>query len=222
MQNRMNIIESLDKVKSASLVDAMGRTHTHQCHVLDMVSPTPGRVVFGQAITMDFMPVRGDLDHQDVNNYARFFYEAIGEGGGGKVLVMASNGNNDVSMGGGTKHSRLQNHKLDGLITDGRLRDFDELSEYDFGTYCKGKAVRWGGDAVVPVAVNVPVVLGGVRVIPGDYIYADDAAIVIIPEKDIESVLKEAFSIENEDALFIEKIKNEKPEEVMKAGSQET
>ncbi len=209
------------KIKSASLVDAMGRMFQHKCFVLDLVSPTPGRVVFGQAATMNYLPVRTDLDNPEVNNYARLFYEALGDQRNGKVLVMASNGYSDVSMGGGTKHSRLQNHQLNGLITDGRLRDFDEFENYDFGSYCKGKAVRWGGDVVVPTSVNIPIALDGIRVIPGDYIYADDAAVVVIPEKRILNVLEEAVKVEGEDAHFIEQIKKEDPAQVLKKGSGE-
>ena len=33
-----------------------------------------------------------------------------------------------------------------GVLTDGRLRDFDELARYDFAAYCSGEATRWGGD----------------------------------------------------------------------------
>ena len=29
-------------LKCADLVDAMGRLHRHRCHILDLVSPTPG------------------------------------------------------------------------------------------------------------------------------------------------------------------------------------
>lgn len=218
----MNDIDRLVKeIKSASLVDAMGRMYQHKCFVLDLVSPTPQRIVFGQAVTMNYLPVREDLDNAQINNYARLFYQAIGEQGNGKVLVMASNGYSDVSMGGGTKHSRLQNHRLNGLITDGRLRDFDELENYDFGTYCRGKAVRWGGDVVVPTEVNTSIVLAGIRIVPGDYIYADAAAVVVIPENRIKDVLEEAAKIEKEDAQFIKKIKEENPMEVLRQGSGE-
>ena len=219
----IDIAAHVKKIKSASLVDAMGRMYQHKCFVLDMVSPVSGTIIFGQAVTMNFLPVREDLDSPEVNNYARLFYQAIeDQQGTGKVLVMASNGYKDVSMGGGTKHSRLQNHNLGGLITDGRLRDFDEFEAYDFGVYCKGQTVRWGGDTVVPVAVNIPIALDGIRVMPGDYIYADGAAIVAIPEHRIEDVLLEAVKVEGQDADFIEKIKDENPQEVLNKGSHET
>ncbi|MGH2687547.1 MAG: RraA family protein, partial [Actinomycetota bacterium] len=35
------------QVRTADVVDAMGRLHRHRCHVLDLVTPTPGRLLFG-------------------------------------------------------------------------------------------------------------------------------------------------------------------------------
>ena len=128
------------------------------------------------------------------------FYEAVGDDPQGKVLVLASNGYVDASMGGGTKLMRLQRHGLAGVLTDGRLRDFDELAEYDFAAYCSGEATRWGGNEVTPFQANVPVVLRGVGVIPGVYVFADSSGAVVIPPGDLERVLAEARSIEADDA----------------------
>jgi regulator of RNase E activity RraA len=44
------------------------------------------------------------------------------------VIVLASNGYTDTSMGGGTKLLRLHQNGCAGVLTDGRLRDFDELA----------------------------------------------------------------------------------------------
>jgi Aldolase/RraA len=75
---------------------------------------------------------------------ANLFYEAVGDEPAGKVIVLASNGYTDTSMGGGTKLLRLQEHGCAGVLTDGRLRDFDELTRYDFAAYCSGEANALG------------------------------------------------------------------------------
>ena len=69
--------------------------------------------------------------------------------------MLASNGYTDTSMGGGTKLLRLQQNGCAGALTDGRLRDFDELARYDFAACCSGEATRWGGDRVTPFQANV-------------------------------------------------------------------
>jgi 4-hydroxy-4-methyl-2-oxoglutarate aldolase len=196
-------------LKCADLVDAVGRLHRHRCHILDLVSPTPGRVLFGPAVTISYFPTcTAGLDPERYN-LANLFYEAVGGDPEGKVLVLASNGYTEVSMGGGTKLGRVQNHRLAGVLTDGRLRDFGELAGYDFAAYCSGEATHWGGGEVTPFQANVPVVLKGVGVIPGQYVFADSAGAVVIPPQDLEQVLAEAHSIQADDARFREEIARE-------------
>jgi 4-hydroxy-4-methyl-2-oxoglutarate aldolase len=200
---------SVEGLKTADLVDAMGRLHRHRCHILDLVSPTPGRVLFGPAVTISYFPTCSAALDPERYNLANLFYEAVRDDPEGKVVVLASNGYTNASMGGGTKLSRLQNHGCAGVLTDGRLRDFDQLAEYDFAAYCSGEATRWGGDEVTPFQANVPVVLSGVGVIPGQYVFADSAGAVVIPDGQIEDVLAGARAIAKEDARYLEQIKNE-------------
>ena len=193
---------AVEGLKCADIVDAMGRLHRHRCHVLDLVSPTPGRVLFGPAVTISYFPsCSAALDPQRYN-LANLFYQAVGEDPAGKVLVLASNGYTDVSMGGGTKLMRLQVHGLAGVLTDGRLRDFSELAGYDFASYCSGEATHWGGGEVTPLQANVPVVVSGVGVMPGQYVYADSSGAVVIPDGQIDEVLAEARKVQAEDERF--------------------
>ena len=205
----MDYAAAIHGLKCADLVDAMGRLHRHRCHLLDRVTPTPGRVLFGPAVTISYFPTcTAGLDPERYN-LANLFYKAVGNDPEGKVLVLASNGYVDVSMGGGTKLSRLQRHRLAGVLSDGRLRDFNELAGYDFAAYCGGEATRWGGGEVTPFQANVPVVLKGVGVIPGHYVYADSSGAVVIPPADLDHVLAEARSIEADDARYREEIVRE-------------
>jgi 4-hydroxy-4-methyl-2-oxoglutarate aldolase len=123
--------------------------------------------------------------------------------------VLASNGYTDTSMGGGTKLLRLHQNGCAGVLTDGRLRDFDELARYDFAAYCSGEATRWGGERVTPFQANVPVVLEGVGVMPGQYVFADSSGAVVIPDGQIDEVLAEARKVEAEDAAFRDQIARE-------------
>jgi len=76
-----------------------------------------------------------------------------------------------------------------------------------FAAYCKGETTRWGGDLVTPFQANVPVVLDGVGVIPGHYVYTDSAGVVVIPADDIAAVLEEAGRIERQDAGYLDQIR---------------
>jgi regulator of RNase E activity RraA len=96
-----------------------------------------------------------------------------------------------------------------GVLADGRLRDFEELSAYGFATWCRGETTRWGGDTIMPFAANIAVEVGGVSVVPGDYIYADASGAVVIPRTSLARVLDEARKVEAEDARSIKEIAGE-------------
>jgi regulator of RNase E activity RraA len=206
----------LRQVTCASLVDAMGRLHEHRAYVLPMASPDPDRPLFGPAVTMTYLPFRSGLD--GVQDFAELFYRAVGPDPEGQVLVMSSGGYPDASHAGGTKLSRVENHGLAGVLCDGRLRDFAQLAGYDFATWCRGEATRWGGDTVMPYAAGQPVEIGGVCVIPGDYVYVDASGGVVIPAADVRQVVDQALRIEADDARFVETIRAERSDAPERGG----
>ncbi|MBY8882899.1 RraA family protein [Actinacidiphila acidipaludis] len=158
----------------ADAMDALGRLHRHHSHMVDLSSPAPDRLLFGPAVTMSFFPTCEDALPSETFNFVNVFDQAVREGALGRVLVMASNGYPDVSLGGGTKMSRPVGRGLRGVLADGRLRDFSQLEENGLAVYCRGEEARWGGDKVTPFEANRPVVVYGVAVRPGDYVWATD------------------------------------------------
>jgi 4-hydroxy-4-methyl-2-oxoglutarate aldolase len=199
------------EVTTASLVDAMGRIHNHRCHILDLVSPTPGRRLAGPAVTISYFPTCDHALDPESYNFGELFHRAVGDDGTGRVLVLASNGYPDTSLCGGTKLFRAQKMGLAGVLSDGRIRDFDELAEYDFATYCRGEATRWGGDAVTPHLANVPVVINQVGIHPGDFVFADSSGAVVIPPSQVDQVVEEALRVNEEDRTAREEISEESP-----------
>ena len=203
--------DMLDRVATADLVDAMGRLHRHRAHIMDLVTPTLGRRLFGPAVTISYFPTcETALDPKEYN-FGRLFLDAVGEEPQGRVLVLAGNGHPDTSLGGGTKLSRAHNMHLAGVLADGRLRDFEGLAGYDFATYCRGEATKWGGDVVTPFQANVPVIVSGVGIWPGDYIHADSSGAVVIPAGQVKEVVEGALAVVEEDAGYLEEIKQEAP-----------
>jgi regulator of RNase E activity RraA len=205
-----NILRSrAETFSAATLTDAIGRNYSHRAHILDLVSPTPGRKLVGRAVTIRYIPYRADMSDDDGLSFARFFYEAIGEDAEGSVLVLDSSGQHDVSMGGAAKFSRLHNHRLAGLVTDARIRDFEELVAFDPVFYCRGETVRAGTTKLMPVAANVPVSVNGTTVLPGDYISADRSGVVVIPSGSIDQILESAAELDAEDRALLSIIRKE-------------
>jgi regulator of RNase E activity RraA len=214
--------EQLEGLGVADVVDAMMMTFQHRPQIIHLDSPDPQRVLFGPAVTIGYMPVRKDLMDPEKHSLGPAFYRAIGdEDPTGKVLVMASNGYPDASLGGGTKLSRVRNHKMAGILCDGQLRDYEELNSYDFAVYCKGETVRAGGNEIQPYLMNVPVCVAGITVVPGDYVFAQGSAAVIIPADSAEEILTKAREIVEKMDQVKEFLVDEDPQKVLAQGSSE-
>ncbi|MET7931086.1 RraA family protein [Streptomyces sp. NPDC005349] len=199
------------RVRTPDVVDAMGRMHRHRCHINDLVSPTPGRVLLGPAVTVSYLPSCEETLPPEQFNFFRLFNDAIEDGAQGRVLVLASNGHADVSLGGGTKLSQVAARGLAGILADGRLRDFTEIASYDFAVYCWGQTTKWGGDVVAPFEANRTVVVAGVTVRPGDYVFADTSGAAVIPAAQVLSVFEEANRVAQDEAAFVERMRQGNP-----------
>lgn len=206
----------------ADVVDALMQRYGHRAHLIDLVSPDPSRVLFGPAVTVGFLPVRQDLMDPQRHSLGPAFYRAIEEvEPRGHVLVMASNGHPHASLGGGTKLSRLRNHEMAGVLCDGHLRDFEELLTYDVGVYCRGETVRAGGNEIQPYIAAQPVVLDGITVVPGDYVFARGGAAVVIPAADVVPVLERARMIMTAMDEAKAGMVGEDPQQILERGSDE-
>lgn len=189
----------IEGLTSASICDAMAKRYDHTAHVLDLVSPTPDEVLFGQVATIRFFPNRRD-HHSGEDRFDQLLQAVAGTG---HILVLSSGGHEDEALAGGKKVARIEAAGFTGLLTDGRLRDLDEIAEFDLVAYCSGETIRAAGDEVTPLAANVPVEIDGVGVLPGDWIFADTAGAVVIPNEAIGEILAEAHLIEEKDAAAV-------------------
>jgi len=197
--------ELIEGLGVADAVDAMTMRFQHRAHVIHLDSPDPQRVLFGPAVTISFMPVRKDLMDPEKHSLGPAF----------------CNGHPNTSLGGGTKLSRVRNHKMAGVLCDGQLRDYEELNSYNFAVYCKGETVRAGGNEIQPYLANVPVCVDGVTIVPGDYVFAHGSTAVIIPVDSTESILKKAREIMKKMDSVKDMLANEDPRKVLSQGSSE-
>ena len=206
-----------ERVSCSAICDAMMRRHAHRAHIADLVSPAPERWLLAEAVTMLFMPLRADRLDPERHDFGPLVFEAAGTDPAGKVLVVSSGGHPEQPIAGGKKLSRLANLGMAGVVSDARLRDFAEVVDLGIAAREGGETVRQGGDTILPFAANVPVAVGGVTVVPGDWVYADASGAVVIPPGDLEDVLQEAARIEERDAQIVARMRVEDRERLAPA-----
>ena len=193
------------RVSASALRDCLAQVHDHPAAVVDLVTPTPDRVLFGIAATMRFLPHRADLFTERAHDFAHQYYRAVGEHPGGRVLVMSSGGMPDAALAGGKKMSRAAFQGVAGVLADGRLRDLHELAELGLAIHCNGEAVVPANGVLTPVDAGCAVQVRGVTVVPGDVVYADRSGAVVIPAALAEGVMRAAADLEEADRRVVER-----------------
>jgi len=159
----------------------------------------------GRAVTLQFVPARPDIAQDKPAGGESPEYEAFEKCGPNEVLVMASVGKWD-SVGGDIKFLRLKQREIGGLVTDGSVRDTDEIINYGFPCFSYSTTARQGPAFMQPWKCNDIVQVGGTAVRPGDAIVGDQDGVVVVPAKVAEKVYSIAHGREEIEEIIKEEL----------------
>jgi 4-hydroxy-4-methyl-2-oxoglutarate aldolase len=109
----------------------------------------------------------------------------------GDVLVLTSPSPAPVAFVGDLLATQAHARGVAGMLVDGAVRDLDELAA--FGLPIWARFVRAQGASKGEVGeLDVPVVVGGVEVSPGDLVVMDGDGVVVVPSGRVDDVLPAA------------------------------
>jgi regulator of RNase E activity RraA len=130
----------------------------------------------------------------------------------GDVIVLACHGCERTAMWGGLMSTLSRQAGVTAGIVDGAIRDVDEIRVLDFPVWYRGTVPRPSPTAVhnrtEPVQVNVPVVIRGEVVEPGDIVVADENGITVVSAAQAEAVLEGARLQVSKEKVIREKIES--------------
>jgi len=111
----------------------------------------------------------------------------------GDIVLLAGHGQTDTSMWGGLMSTLAQKVGIAATIVDGAIRDVDEIRDLDYPIWYRGTVPRpsptFLHGRTEPVQINVPVVVLGLVIEPGDIIVADENGVAVVPSAQAEDVL---------------------------------
>jgi regulator of RNase E activity RraA len=111
----------------------------------------------------------------------------------GDIVVVDARGEMSSGVFGEMMMTYFKGKGGAGVVIDGCLRDIAEIKKLGLGLWIKGATPNFHTQTVqFPFAVNVPVACGGVLVMPGDIIIADDDGAVVVPIKLAPELAKKA------------------------------
>jgi len=122
----------------------------------------------------------------------------------GAVVVIDNGGRLDCTVWGGILSRVAAQRGIAGTVVHGTCRDTAEADAVGYPLYATSSFMRTGKDRVQVEAVNGPVSLGDVRVMPGDLVCADADGVVVIPAAQAEAVLAKALVTREKEERILE------------------
>lgn len=181
------LLERLGKLSTQALVDGLWVMGWPAAQIDGARALHPSHKCVGRAVTLQFMPARPDIAKDKPAGGESPEYEAFELCGPNEVLVMSSVGPWE-SVGGDIKFLRLKQLQIGGLVTDGSVRDTDEIINYGFPCFSYSTTARQGPAAMQPWRCNEVINCGGITVRPGDAVVGDQDGVVVVPAAVAETV----------------------------------
>lgn len=178
---------------------------------IDGVHPNhEGDTMLGVAKTLRFIPFRPDLfaAHGGGFNAQKRAFDTVHPG---EVLVVEARGVPETGTVGDVLALRAQVRGAAGIVTDGGVRDFAAVQEFEIPVFSQGAHPSVLGRRHVPWEVDVTIACGGAAVQPGDIIMGDRDGVIVIPPALLAEVAAEAAAQEQADAWVAEQVANGAP-----------
>lgn len=175
----------------ANIDDNMGRIAA----VDAAIKPVGKGQLFGTAFTVR-VPQGDNL----------MFHVAMDMAEPGDVIVIDAGGFENRAIFGELMATYCKSKGIKGIVCDGAIRDCGALAEMEnFPVYARS-ATPNGPYKNGPGEINVPVVIGGKVVHPGDIIVGDDDGVIIIDPENADEIADATLAVEKKEADIMKHI----------------
>lgn len=165
----------------ADLHESLGAVQGRMCLMSARMRPLiAGQRISGAAVTSYNFPGDNLMIHVALNVAQR-----------GQILVLTNGGGTQGALWGDVACTFAAHKGIAGVVADGPVRDIDALREMNFPVWATAISPSHP-EKRGPGSVNVPVVVDGVLVEPGDVIVADGDGVLVVPQAHLARTLEGA------------------------------
>lgn len=205
--------EKLEKLKAVSTATASATLHKMGLTHATITGPRPtipGTSIVGQAVTLQFMPMREDIGSsvaQEEYERTSALWHVLDVIEPDDILVIAAKGHMQTGCLGEMLLSYLKGRGGTGAIVDGAIRDWPKIEKIGIPLWVKGLTPNYATQSALnPWAYNVAVDMCDVLVLPGDVILADDDGVVCVPVNLVDALLEKGVSHEDWETFSRQKL----------------
>jgi len=162
------------------------------CFINELTPVNTDRRLVGRARTARYLPNRKDLREKIYAAGPQLNYRTAEEAEAGDVLVFDAGGETRSTVSGAMVTTRFLMKGGAGILVDGCMRDVPDLAAMPASVYLRCGHASSVSPLMMSVDYQVPVRIGGVTVMPGDYLVGERHGVLVIPAAIVEKVLAKA------------------------------
>jgi regulator of RNase E activity RraA len=189
------LVSKLQAIGAATVCATLHELGIRDAFLQGPVAFSPGKRLAGPALTLQFMPKREDLygegEYADVEK--QLHRHALYHARAGDFVVVDARADMRSGVFGEMMLTYFAGRGGIGVVVDGCLRDLSQVKTLGLGLWLRGATPNFHTQTgLMPFAVNVAVACGGVTVLPGDVIVADDDGACVCPAAYVARVIERA------------------------------
>jgi regulator of RNase E activity RraA len=189
-----HLIEGLRHLGAATIAGTLGHMGFKNPHMTGILPQTKGKTICGPALTLQCLPQRPDLfsEGEYADPETQLHRHVLYHVQEGDVVVVDARGDMRSGIFGDMMSTYFKGRGGAGIVIDGVMRDRPNVEKLDLSLWLKGWSPNYHVQTdIFPNAVNVTIACGGVTVVPGDIIVADDDGVVVVPVSMAEQVMED-------------------------------
>ncbi len=190
-----DLVERVSEVGAATASATLAHMGLRNCAITGPVSWNSGKAIAGPALTLQMMPKREDLydDREYADVETQLHRHVLYQVEAGDVVVVDARGDMTSGIFGDMMMTYFKGRRGAGVVIDGCVRDIAKVQSLDIALWVRGATPNYHAQTrLMPYAVNTTVACGGVTVVPGDIIVADDDGAVCVPVALAEAMIDKA------------------------------
>ena len=197
----INLISQLYEFETPEIADALDACGVESA-LLGIKPMVQGIKIAGPAFTVQYSSyLHKPNEFQNAGNY-------IDDVPAKSIIVIDNQGREDCTVWGNilTQFAMMKN--ITGTIINGAARDILSIRQTSYPLYAKGIYMRSGKNRVYKSDQQCALVINNIWIHPGDFIFADDNGVLVIPQELLSNVIEKANNIKTTEERILKSIKS--------------